>query len=62
VHTFATADEAAARLIKETGRPERVAALALDVTDRASIEAAVTAVERDFAGRLGGLINNAAVR
>ena len=57
----ATADEAAARLIEETGRPERVATLALDVTDQASIEAAATSVERDFAGRLGGLINNAAV-
>ena len=61
MYTFATADEAAARLSKETGCPERVAALALDVTDRASIEATAATIERDFAGRLGGLINNAAV-
>ena len=39
-----------------------MAALELDVTDKASIEAAATAIERDFASRLGGLINNAAVR
>ena len=56
------ADEAAARLGKETGHPERVAALAIDVSDPKSADAAAAVLKRDFAGKLGGLINNAAVR
>ncbi len=56
------ANEAAARLGKETGHPERVAALAIDISEPKSIEAAAQTLERDYAGKLGGLINNAAVR
>ena len=56
------ADEAAARLGKETGHPERIAALAVDIADSKSIEAAAQTLQRDYAGKLGGLINNAAVR
>ena len=55
------ADEAAARLAKETGHPERVAALAVDVSDPKSVEAAAADLDRDYGGKLGGLINNAAV-
>ena len=51
-----------AKLGKETGHPERVAALAVEVSNSKSIEAAASALERDYAGKLGGLINNAGVR
>ncbi len=56
------ADAAVAKLGKATGHPERLAALAVDISDPKSIEAATQTLERDFAGKLGGLINNAAVR
>ena len=56
------ADEAVAKLGKETGHPERLAALVVDISSPKSIEAAAAELERDFAGKLGGLINNAAVR
>ena len=55
------ADDAVARLSKATGRPERLAGLAVDISNPKSIEAAAQTLERDFAGKLGGLINNAAV-
>ncbi len=61
-HPLHAADEAAARLGKETGHPERVAALTVDISEPKSIEAAAQTLERDYAGKLGGLINNAAVR
>ena len=55
------ADDAVARLAKETGHPERLAGLAVDISNAKSVEAAAQTLERDFAGKLGGLINNAAV-
>jgi NAD(P)-dependent dehydrogenase (short-subunit alcohol dehydrogenase family) len=54
------ADDAVARLSEETGHPERLAAVAVDISNPKSIEAAAQTLERDFAGKLGGLINNAA--
>ena len=56
------ANDAVARLGEETSHPERVAGLAVDISDPKSIEAAAQTLERDYAGKLGGLINNAAVR
>ena len=55
------ADDAVAKLSKETGHSERLAALAIDISNAKSVEAAAAALERDFAGKLGGVINNAAV-
>ena len=60
--SLCAADEAAQKLGKETGHPERLAALAVDVSDAKSIEAAAQTLEQDYAGKLGGLINNAGVR
>ena len=34
----------------------------VDISTPKGVEAAAQALERDFAGKLGGLINNAAVR
>ena len=56
------ADEAVQKLVKETGEPKRLAALAVDVSDPKSIDAAAQTLEREYAGKLGGLINNAGVR
>ncbi len=56
------ADDAVAKLGMATGHPERLAALAVDISSPDSIEAAAQTLERDFAGKLCGLINNAAVR
>ena len=56
------ADDAVTKLGKATGHPQRLAALAIDISDPKSIDAAAQTLERDFAGKLGGLINNAAVR
>ena len=55
------ADDAVARLAKETGHPERLGALAVDISNAKSVDAAARTLEREFAGKLGGLINNAAV-
>jgi hypothetical protein len=55
------ADDAVARLAEETGHPERLAAVAVDISNPKSVEAAAQTLERGFAGKLGGLINNAAV-
>ena len=55
------ADEAVAKLAEETGHPERLAALAIDISSPKSVETAAQTLERDFIGKLGGLINNAAV-
>ena len=57
-----TADEAVTKLGKETNHPERLAALVVDISSPKSIETAAAELQRDFAGKLGGLINNAAVR
>ena len=56
-----TADDAVARLAEETGHPERLAALAVDISNPKSVEVAAWTLGLDFAGKLGGLINNAAV-
>ncbi len=56
------ADEAVQKLVKETGEPKRLAALAVDVSDPKSVDAAAQTLEREYAGKLGGLINNAGVR
>ena len=48
--------------MKETGEPKRLAALVVDVSDPKSIDAAAETLEREYAGKLGGLINNAGVR
>ena len=56
------ANDAVTRLGEETSHPEHVAGLAIDISDPESIEAAAQTLERDYAGKLGGLINNAAVR
>ena len=56
------ADEAVQKLVKETGEPKRLAALAIDVSDPKSIDAASQTLEREYASKLGGLINNAGVR
>ena len=56
------ADEAVAKLGEETGHPERLATLVIEVSNKKSVEAAAAALARDFRGKLGGLINNAGVR
>ncbi len=58
---MSAADAAVAKLAEETGHPERLAALAIDISSPKSVEAAAQTLERDFVGKLGGLINNAAV-
>lgn len=51
-----------AHAAKEAGRPlPKIITVTLDVSDRASVEAAAKEVERDFDGRLDILVNNAGV-
>ena len=55
------ADEASARLVKETGKPDIIGAVALDTSKPESISAAVHNLVKGFEGKLDTLINNAAV-
>ena len=57
-----TADDASARLAKETGKPDIIGAVALDTSKPESISAAVQNLVKGFEGKLDTLINNAAVR
>jgi NAD(P)-dependent dehydrogenase (short-subunit alcohol dehydrogenase family) len=56
-----TADDASARLAKETGKPDIIGAVALDTSKPESISAAVHNLVKGFEGKLDTLINNAAV-
>ena len=55
------ADDASARLAKETGKPNIIGAVALDTSNPESISAAVQNLVKGFEGKLDTLINNAAV-